>query len=101
METRIGLTPEELITIFNRMYLEVWSKTKERVNWEAAQISQQIQSGKDVDIADLLVELMEVVITAARDGAILTIYENNEQIAEDLRQAGIELPQRTPVPKGD
>lgn len=94
MESRIGLSPEELITIFNRMYLEVWAKTREKVDWESAKISKQIAEGKDVDIASLLVELMEVVITAARDGTILAIYENNEKVVEDLRQAGIELPQR-------
>ncbi|MGE0490240.1 MAG: hypothetical protein AB7S38_13615 [Vulcanimicrobiota bacterium] len=94
MESRIGLSPEELITIFNRMYLEVWAKTREKVDWESAKISKQLAEGKEVDIASLLVELMEVVITAARDGTILAIYENNEKVVEDLRQAGIELPQR-------
>ncbi|MCA9796772.1 MAG: hypothetical protein KC910_33410 [Candidatus Eremiobacteraeota bacterium] len=94
MESRIGLSPEELITIFNRMYLEVWAKTREKVDWESAKISKQIAEGKEVDIASLLVELMEVVITAARDGTILAIYENNEKVVEDLRQAGIELPAR-------
>ncbi|MBI3927711.1 MAG: hypothetical protein HY319_19380 [Armatimonadetes bacterium] len=101
MQTRLGLTPEEMITIFNRMYLEVWAKTRERVTWEAANISRQLAEGKDVDIAALLIELMEVVITAARDGTILTLYENNEKIYEDLKAAGIQLPEQLEVHPAD
>lgn len=100
MESRLGLTPEEMITIFNRMYLEVWAKTRERINWESANISKQLAEGKEVDISGLLVELMEVVITAARDGTILTLYENNEKIYEDLKAAGVEVPSR-PAPAID
>ena len=81
METHLGLTPEEMISIFNRMYLDVWEKTRERINWE------------EQDISKLLLDVLEVVITAARDGAILTMYENNEKIYEDLRAAGVPLPE--------
>lgn len=101
MESRLGLTPEEMITIFNRMYLEVWGKTRERINWESANISKQLAEGKEVDISGLLVELMEVVITAARDGTILTLYENNEKIYEDLRAAGVALPESRSAPAVD
>ncbi len=79
METHLGLTPEEMISIFNRMYLDVWEKTRDRINW------------KETDVPKLMLEVLEVVITAARDGAILTMYENNEKVYYDLKQAGILL----------
>lgn len=91
METRIGLTPEEMISIFNRMYLDVWNRTRERIDWECGRISEQLNEGKEVDIGKWMVEVLEVVITAARDGTILTLYENNEKLYEDLRRAGIQL----------
>ncbi|MCL5773637.1 MAG: hypothetical protein M1536_04585 [Firmicutes bacterium] len=79
METHLGLTPEEMISIFNRMYLDVWEKTRDRINW------------KEEDIPKLLLEVLEVVITSARDGAILTMYENNEKIYMDLKASGVKL----------
>lgn len=79
METHLGLTPEEMISIFNRMYLDVWEKTRDRINW------------KEEDVPKLLLEVLEVVITAARDGAILTMYESNEKIYMDLKAAGVNL----------
>jgi len=98
VQTHLGLTPEEMISVFNDMYLDVWNKTREKVHWEAANISKQLAEGHDVDISELLLRLLEVVITAARDGAILTMYYNNEKVYEDLRSAGIEFPvaQQTP-----
>ncbi|MCD4782313.1 MAG: hypothetical protein K8T10_00630 [Candidatus Eremiobacteraeota bacterium] len=87
METHLGLRPEEMITLFNRMYLEVWEKTKGNVNWELANISEQINKGEEVDISRLLLEVLEVVITATRDGFVVTMYENNEKIYDDLCQA--------------
>jgi hypothetical protein len=84
METNLGLTPEEMISMFNRMYLDVWEKTREKINWEEP-ITQKC-----------LMEVLEVVITAARDGAILTMYENNEKVYRDLKdilkQAGVNVP---------
>ncbi len=94
MENRLGLSAQEMIAIFNRMYLETWAATRDRVNWEAANISKQIQEGKEVDISGLLVQLIEVVIESARDGMILTLCENNEEMYEQLRQSGISLPSR-------
>jgi len=85
METHLGLTPEEMISIFNRMYLDVWEKTRDRINW------------KETDIPKLLLEVLEVVITAARDGAILTIYENNEKLYYALKQAGVKFPESESV----
>jgi len=79
LEVHIGLTPEEMMTIFNRMYLEVWNYSKEKINWE------------EEDITKLLLEVFEVVITAVRDGTMLTMFENNEKIYYDLMQAGIEV----------
>ena len=68
LEVHVGLTPEEMMTIFNRMYLEVWNYSKEKINWE------------EEDITRLLLEVFEVVITAVRDGVMLTMFENNEKI---------------------
>lgn len=101
METRIGLTPEEMISIFNRMYLDVWNRTRERIDWECGRISEQLNEGKEVDIGKWMVEVLEVVITAARDGTILTLYENNEKLYEDLRRAGIQLGEPEPLPDVD
>ena len=87
MDTHLGLTPEEMITLFNRMYLEVWEKTKGNINWELAKVSQQIKEDKEVDVSRLLLEVLEVVITATRDGFVVAMYENNEKIFSDLRAA--------------
>lgn len=91
METHLGLTPEEMITVFNRMYLDVWEKTKGNINWELANVSKQIQEGKNVDISRLLLEVLEVVITATRDGFVVAMYENNERIFNDLRMASQQM----------
>lgn len=89
METHIGLTPEEMISVFNRMYLDVWEKTKNNINWELAKVSTQIKEDKDVDVSRLLLEVLEVVITATRDGFVVAMYENNEKIYNDLRMAAM------------
>ena len=77
METNIGLTPEEMVSMFNRMYLDVWEKTKEKINWDNPISPQCVMS------------VLEIVITAARDGAILTMHENNQKVFQDLRDRGI------------
>jgi len=87
METHLGLTPEEMITLFNRMYLEVWEKSKGNINWELANISKQLEEGKEVDVSRLLLEVLELVITATRDGFVVAMYENNEKLFNDLTQA--------------
>lgn len=92
MESRIGLAPEELIAIFNSMYLDVWERMQDQVEWQSGRVTEELAAGREVDLKPLLLELMEVVITAARDATVLTVYENNEKIVEDLKQAGIELP---------
>lgn len=80
METHLGLSPEEMLTIFNRMYLDVWEKTKEKIDWTQA------------DVQKLMLEVFEVVVTAIRDGVMLTMFENNEKIYFDLEQAGFKFP---------
>lgn len=77
IESRLGLSPEELITTFNKMYMDVWEKNKEHVPWD------------EKDIASLLIPLLEVVVTAVRDSTMLTIYENNERIFDELAKAGV------------
>lgn len=77
METNIGLTPEEMISMFNRMYLDVWEKTKDKIVWENPLTPQCVMS------------VLEIVITAARDGAILTMHENNQKVYQDLKDLGV------------
>ncbi|MBI2266793.1 MAG: hypothetical protein HYU64_16795 [Armatimonadetes bacterium] len=77
LETRLGLTPEEMITMFNRMYLDVWEKTRDKINW------------RETDVPKLLLEVLEVVVTAVRDGAMLAMFENNERIYSELKEAGV------------
>ena len=36
-----------------------------------------------------VMNLLEIVVTAARDGAILTMHENNQKVYMDLVQKGI------------
>lgn len=86
METHLGLSPEEMIGIFNRMYLDVWERTRERINWQ------------EPDVSKLMLEVLEVVMTAARDGAILTMYENNEKICQELKAAGVSLNSNNDTP---
>lgn len=92
MKSHLGLPPEQLIDIFNQMYLESWEKTRSKVDWEAADISKRLKEGQSVDISDLLLRVLEVVVTAARDGAVLAIHYNNEKILEDLQAMGVTLP---------
>lgn len=77
METNLGLTPEEMVSMFNRMYLDIWEKTKDKVNWENPVTPQSLMT------------ILELVTTAARDGAILTMHENNQKIYMDLMQKGL------------
>lgn len=88
LETHIGLSPEEMITIFNRMYLDVWEKMRGKIDW------------KKKEPPELILEVMEVVVTAMRDGAMLALYENNERLYQDLVEAGV-LPERKPTRGAD
>lgn len=97
MQMKLGLTPEEMINTFNQMYLEVWEKTRDRVDWEAANVSKRLSEGVEVDLAELLLRVLEVVVTASRDAAIVTILHNNQKVEEDLRRAGITLAEAAPA----
>lgn len=79
MEAKIGLNPEEMISTFNRMYLDIWERNRDKINWEQK------------DTPRMVLDILEVVIAAARDGAIFTMYENNERIYSQLKEAGINL----------
>lgn len=82
MESHLGLNPEEMISIFNAMYLDIWERNKEQINWN------------EEDKAKFFINILEVVVGAARDGAIFTMYENNERIYEQLKELGIEFPDK-------
>lgn len=91
MQPRLGLSPKELVETFNQMYLQSWGEVSEKLRWDLAQLSGE-QKDVDVDLGPFLLELMEAVVNAARDSTVLTIYENNERIAQELEACGVELP---------
>ena len=93
MSVQIGRSPEEMLTVYNRMFLDVWSRYKERIDWQEANISARLQQGQTVDLSAWLTNVLEVAITASRDSAVLTMAENNERIAASLEQAGIAWPE--------
>lgn len=85
------MSPEELIDTFNQMYLQSWGEVSEKLQWDLATISRR-GSTDDVDLGPFLLELMEAVVNACRDSTVLTIYENNERLAQELEACGITLP---------
>lgn len=91
MKPRLGLSPEELIETFNQMYLQSWGEVSDKLRWDLAKLTHRAEA-EEVDLAPFLLELMEAVVNAARDSTVLTIYENNERLAEELESCGIELP---------
>ncbi len=91
MRPRLGLTPEELIETFNQMYLQSWNEVSDKLRWDLAKLHSQ-PGQEESDLAPFLLELMEAVVNAARDSTVLTIYENNERLAQELESCGIELP---------
>jgi hypothetical protein len=93
MPVQIGLSPEEMLTVYNRMFLDVWSRYKERIDWQQANISARLQQGQEVDLSEWLTNVLEVAVTASRDSAVLAMAENNERIAAALAQAGISWPE--------
>lgn len=88
MKPRLGMSPQELVATFNQMYLQSWGEVSEKLRWELAR-----QQGEG-DLGPFLLELMEAVVNAARDSTVMTIYENNERLAQELESCGIELPGR-------
>lgn len=91
MKPRLGLSPEELIETFNQMYLQSWGEVSEKLQWDLANLSRKGAS-EEVDLGPFLLELMEAVVNACRDSTVLTIYENNERLAQELEACGITLP---------
>lgn len=89
MDKHIGLEVDEMITVFNSMYAEVWERLKAKVDWSAANVSQKLTTGGEIDLTDFTLQVLEVVMTAARDSTILTLHENNTRIVEQLKAAGV------------
>lgn len=89
MKPRLGMTPQELVETFNEMYLRSWGEVSEKISWERARVS------AEGDLAPFLMEVMEAVVNAARDSTVMTIYENNERVAQDLKSYGYELSSST------
>ncbi len=70
------------------MYLESWAREMKRP--QNTDLLKRLSESPSVD-PKLFLEMMEVVVTAARDATVLTLYENNEKLVEDLKAAGIKL----------
>jgi hypothetical protein len=81
------MSPQELVETFNEMYLRSWGEVSEKLRWDLAR-----QQSPDGDLGPFLLELMEAVVNAARDSTVLTIYENNERLAQELESCGVKLP---------
>lgn len=94
MKPRLGMSAEELISAFNEMYLQSWGEVSEKLQWDLATINRRGREGGEVDLGPFLLELMEAVVNACRDSTVLTIYENNERLAQELESCGIALPQQ-------
>ena len=92
LEARVGLSPEEMITTFNRMYQDSWQRSQENIDWQAANLSQRLQAGEEVDLAGWIVGVMERVMTAARDATAYTLLENNQRVAQQLLELGVPVP---------
>ena len=91
MEIEIGLDPHEMIEIYNRAYAEVWEDSREKVDWDTADLRIAVNEGKEVDVSKFVLQLLEAVMTSARDAVILTLWENNRRIAQELQKQGISL----------
>jgi len=92
VKPRLGLSPEELIETFNQMYLQSWGEVSEKLQWDLATLSRRGNTGEEADLGPFLLELMEAVVNACRDSTVLTIYENNERLAQELEACGVTLP---------
>lgn len=90
MKPRLGMTPQELVETFNETFLQSWGEVSEKLSLE---LTRQ-QGEPEADLAPLLLELVEAIANAARDSTVLTIYENNERLAQELQACGVELPGR-------
>ncbi len=88
LEGQLGLSAPAMLSIFNRMYLESWAREMKRP--QNTDLLKRLSDSPSVD-PKLFLEMMEVVVTAARDATVLTLYENNEKLVEDLKAAGVKL----------
>ncbi|GMU54238.1 MAG: hypothetical protein AMXMBFR33_33840 [Candidatus Xenobia bacterium] len=88
LEGQLGLSAPAMLSIFNRMYLESWAREMKRP--QNTDLLKRLSESPSVD-PKLFLEMMEVVVTAARDATVLTLYENNEKLVEDLKAAGVKL----------
>lgn len=95
LEGQLGLSAPAMLSIFNRMYLESWAREMKRP--QNADLLKRLSEAPAVD-PKLFLEMMEVVVTAARDATVLTLYENNEKVVEDLKAAGVRLVGNEPRP---
>ena len=93
LEGQVGLSATAMLSIFNRMYLESWAREMKRP--QNSDLLKRLSDAPAVD-PKLFLEMMEVVVTAARDATVLTLYENNEKLVEDLKAAGVRLPGSEP-----
>lgn len=84
MKPRLGMSPQELVEVFNETYLESWGEMSEKLRWD-------VVKGGGEELGPFLLELMEAVVNAARDGAVMAIYENNERVIRDLASSGLDL----------
>ena len=51
LEPRVGLEPSEMLNTFDSMFIDVWEKRKDSLDWQIANISQQMAEGKKVDLS--------------------------------------------------
>lgn len=82
------MSPQELVETFNHMFLQSWGEVSEKLRWDLS------ERKNEEDLAPFLLELVEAVANAARDSTVLTIYENNERLAQELEECGVQLPGR-------
>lgn len=85
MKPRLGMSPQEMVEVFNQAYLQSWGEVSEKLRWDLA------RSSSEGELGPFLLELMEAVVNAARDSAVLTIHENNERLAQELESCGVDL----------
>lgn len=83
-----GLDPREMIEIYNQAYTEIWEECREKVDWDAANIDVTIQGGEEINISRFVLQLLEAVMTSARDAMIITLLENNRRIRCEMEESG-------------
>ena len=92
IEPKLGLTPEEMITAFNRMYRDSWERSRDQVDWHTASLSKQIKDGEEVDLSNWLLGALEIAVSACRDAMAFTLIENNQRISQQLMELEVPVP---------